>query len=244
MLTPNRSTNRRSLAALTLLCLLGFVAPSAQADPILVDNFSSAAAAPAGFGGAGQTLGAGSVNFVDGPGVSGVIGGVNATRDTTLNFTAGPGTVSLTLGGGAATYTSSLGTADGNFSLLYDANATLVTDLTDSATNNRLLVGVGANTAGTPVTVTLTDDAMNFAAVTVLTTGSAANLQFLLSSFTTVNPLLDLTQIQSILVGVNPVAGGSITLSGIVVTPEPASVLLFAAVGLAAFGYRRRNRPR
>jgi hypothetical protein len=245
MLTPIRSTNRRSLAALTLICLLGFAAPAAQADPILVDNFSTAVAAPLGFGVPGQSLVAGGTTgtLTEGPPLSGVIGGLSATRETTLTFGAGVGTVSLTIGGGAAAYTST-GTANGDFSLLYDATNSLVIDLTDSATNNRLLVGVGANTAGTPVTVTLVDDAMQFAALTVLTTGSAADLQFLFTSFTGVNPLLDLTQIESILVGVNPGAGASITLTGIVVTPEPASVLLFATVGLAAFSLRRRNRKR
>ncbi|TPW11713.1 MAG: hypothetical protein FD129_1602, partial [bacterium] len=120
MLTILRSTNRRRLVALTLLCLLALAAPAAQAAPITIDDFS----APGSFGGAGVTLGAvGTTGLVtDGPPLAGVVEGANATRGTTLNFDAGLGTVNLTIGGGDLSYTST-GTADGSFSLLYDANA-------------------------------------------------------------------------------------------------------------------------
>jgi hypothetical protein len=237
MLTCLRSTNRRSLVALTLLCLLGLTAPAAQAAPITIDDFSS----PGSFGGAGVTLGAvGTTGLVtDGPPLAGVVEGANATRGTTLNFDAGLGTVNLTLGGGDLSYTST-GTADGSFSLLYDANATLVIDLTDNATNNTFGVGVGSNTAGTPVTVTLTDDALNFFSLTLPTTGAPGDLLFPLAGFVGI----DLTQIQSILIAVNPAAGASITLTAVVATPEPASLLVFATMGLVAIGYRSiRRRP-
>lgn len=236
MLSGYRFSSHLWRAALTVLCLAGLAATEAQASPILIDDFSS----PGSFGGAGVTLGAvGSFSVTDGPPLGGVIGGANSTRGTTLNFDGGVGTVNLTISGGDLTYTSTVA-ADGSFSLLYDANATLLVDLTDNATNNTFAVGVGSNTAGTPVTVTLTDDATNFFALTLPTTGGPGALLFPLAGFTGI----DLTQIQTILIGVDPVAGGSVSLTGVVVTPEPSSAVIYGVMCLATLGYRLRRRTR
>lgn len=236
-----RCLRRLSFASATSLCLLGINLASVEASPILIDDFTTSAAAPVGFGGAGQTLAApGSFNFVDGPGVAGVIGGANATRDTTLNFGAGVGTVSLTIAGGDLTYTST-GTANGSFSLLYTANSTLVVDLTNSATNNVLIVGIGSNSGATTVSATLVDDALNtFTQSLVFAGAGPADLAFPLVGFTGV----DLIMIQSILISVDPSAGGSVSLAGVVVTPEPSSIMLCSVMGLAFAGFVARGRTR
>jgi hypothetical protein len=238
-----RRLHRLCFGFASSLCVLAINIASLEASPILIDDFTTIAAAPAGFGAPGQTLVApGSFNFVDVPGVAGVIGGANATRDTTLNFGAGAGvgSVSLTIAGGDLTYTST-GTAEGSLSLLYTANSTLVVDLTNSATNNVLLVGVGSNSGATTVSATLVDDALNSLTQSLVFAGAGpADLAFPLVGFTGVG----LTLIQSILIPVDPSAGGSVSLAGIVVTPESSSIMLCGVMGLALVGYVARGRTR
>jgi len=216
---------------------VGSLVGSATASVIVIDDFSSVAAAnpwPVNMNAVGTTV-------VDENGLA-VIGG-HRTTTLELQSTGIPGVdflqATVAAGAGIFDFNSTVDT-DGYISLLYDGGGSLNADFSgQSGIQLDFTMFDFAGGADMPITVTLSDGINSAAHTLSLTTFGAQSLVFDFAGFAGIGSV-NLSSIQSIEFELDPAIGADFRISQIItVVPAPGALAL---LGLGLLGARTRRR--
>ena len=217
--------------------VLGFAGVAQAIPTVVIDDFENADPTL-------WPLVANSGDTFDPNSQSGVAGVVGGTRVGEVGWASGPGSITADISGGVYSAMVDAGTSPDDLGLSYSAGgAGLGLDL--SSDDSIIIDVASASPSGVRVNLTLEDIAINRAAINLTATGPGV-LSFPLAGFTGV----DLTNIRSISVTMNPEGGENTAFNEIFVdngvvanaaVPEPLTVTL-GLMGLGVLGMATRRR--
>lgn len=221
----------RSIPAVAVVIASFSVSNTESRADIVIDNFSSVSVT--------SQLGVGTNSQTFGPAISGVVGGANATRNSTVTVNSGAGSASNVNIFGNATFNS--GATNSTFTLKYDANGTGLGSFLGTLGIHFTVGSVGLAAIPTSITVTLTDGVFTATNTVIVSATGTQSFDLSYGSFTGIGSV-DLGSIASVSISVNPNTAGNIALQDFRTfsVPEPATMGIWSVVGLVGFGMRRR----